>query len=107
MSYDIYLEIDTGAPDHMTLFHIDPTYNLSPMFKEALGDAGVRSLNGRIARDTIEILRKAVDDMEADPVRFKMHDAANGWGVYRDCLSIMRRLFQEASTHRNATWRVT
>ncbi len=86
MSYDIDLVLDLAEADggRTILASWDPTYNLAAMFAEvrAWGGEGVHHLDGMAAQEAAEALLAAAEELEGDPVRFRAHDAPNGWGTY-------------------------
>lgn len=87
MSLDVYL-----TPNKCKLcgrggesFSANITHNLGKMALEA----GIYEIvwrpdeNGITkAKQLIEPLHKAIEEMKKDPERFKKHDAPNGWGKY-------------------------
>lgn len=71
------------------------THNLGGMANEA----GLYKLIWRpeengisTAGQLIEPLEKGIADMEADPERFKRHNAENGWGMYEHFLPWLKDL---------------
>ena len=59
----------------------DPTYNLSSMFREA---GFGKNLNGMTASEAAPILKAGIADMKANPIKYVVHNAPNGYGVYGD-----------------------
>ena len=109
MSYDVRLSIHTGGeyPAAVTETR-SPTYNLAPMFREALGRSmrshdGGPSLAGMLAKDALPVLRAAITAMEADPDRFRSLNPPNGWGSYESALSFFREFAEECEQHPLAT----
>jgi len=106
VSYDVHLEIDTGGehPAYVTE-NQSPTYNLGPMFCEALG-APLRSLDGKLASEALPIVSAALVAMAADPAKFKALNPSNGWGDFDGAINFLRWLQSECSAHPKATVRV-
>ena len=119
MSLDVYLEGDEITERCMCpncfdehehkyredLYSANITHNLAHMaaeggFYKSLWrpeEVGIEK-----AEQLIPILQKAVDDMRAEPERFKAHNVSNGWGLYRHFLPWVQayldacRLYPEA-----------
>ena len=110
MSYDVWLEIDTGGehPHSLTECY-SPTYNLGPMFRLALsGDEqgeGVPDWNGMFASELISKLREAIAAMEDDPAKFKRLNPENGWGNYEGALNFLSEILRQCIQHPKATVR--
>lgn len=103
MSYDVWLEIDTGGERPARVSEsLDPTYNLAPMFALALG-MGLRDLTGKTGADAQPILRKAVAAMETDPRRFRALNSPNGWGSYDGALEFFRLFLADCVAHPKAS----
>lgn len=87
MSLDVYL-VDNLCPHckrRDDIWEANITHNLTAMADEA----GIYKLVWRPdevgikkAGELVEPLTKAIDEMEADPERFKKHNPPNGWGSY-------------------------
>lgn len=112
MSYDVRLEINTGGPRPASVTETqEPTYNLAPMFREALGvpmrdrDGGP-CLDGMLASDALVVVTKALEAMALDPARFRALNPPNGWGCYEDAVEFLRWLQDACRDHPKATVRV-
>lgn len=134
MSYDVYLRAPTcphcghkGAEPWCP----DPTYNLTPIFDLALtgeplpnpdvGEAGVvllgeqtdrprglRLLSGKLARDTIVMLEKALGHLQ-DPAKrdaFVALEPDNGWGDLAGATTVIAKLLEHARAFPDNTWEV-
>jgi hypothetical protein len=84
MSLDITLSTIIDDPS-TELFSANITHNLGEMADEA----GIYNATWRpeesdlnIASEIAPILRQGIDLLKSDPARFKLFDAANGWGTY-------------------------
>ena len=103
MSYDIRLVIDTGGEFPASVTETQsPTYNLSEMFKLALGKP-IRELDGQLASDVIPVLRTAIAAMEDKPATFNKLNPPNGWGDYGGALNSLRWLLEQCLQHPKAT----
>lgn len=112
MSLDIYLKADTcphcGRGEDV--FSANITHNLNKMAEEA----GVYGIVWRpeengifVARQLVEPLRKAIEDMKADPQRFKRHNPDNGWGTYAGLLSWLEQYLEACVAFPDATVRAS
>ncbi len=102
MSYDIYLEIDTGGPEPAVIDNNhNMTSNVAPMWRRAGAD--LADFHGKPAADCIPLLRAAIADMKAHPGRYKPLNPENGWGSYEGCLLFLRELLEDFTRHPKAT----
>lgn len=93
MSWDVSFRIDVGAGNQREAEDAgNMTYNVSPMYYEALGGDGLRGLDGRLAWDALPDLERAVADMEARPATYRTMNPQNGWGDYESALNYLRRI---------------
>lgn len=87
------------------LYEANITHNLGAMAREAgiyetvwrPEEVGVTK-----ARQLIEPLTKAVEEMRADPQRFKAHNSPNGWGLYEHFLPWLERYLAACREHPDA-----
>ena len=104
MSYDIYLDIDTGAGEPQTVVEIgNYTSNVSPMWREALGGVRLRDYHGAPCSEAAGPLAEAVKRMEAEPDEYRKMNPPNGWGDYEGALDYLRRLAEACATHSKCT----
>lgn len=106
MSYDIYLEIDTGGKEKAQVGDwYSPTYNLSPMFCKAFGGDGVRELSGKSGKEAARMIHKALTDMmDPDKVNdYKKLNPPNGWGDYDGAIEVLGKIMQDCISHPKAT----
>lgn len=76
------------------VFSANITHNLNRMADEAeiYKEVWRPEENGiTTAAQLIEPLRRGIAAMKADPIRFKLFDAPNGWGVYEDFVPWLER----------------
>lgn len=99
MGYTIYLEIDTGAGHTAQCGDIGGyTYNVSRMFQNALGQS-LTAFNQMNAGESVELLLKGVNDMEAYPAFYRAMNPDNGWGDYEGALDYLRSLLRACQDH--------
>ncbi len=107
MSYDICLVIDTGGSEPASLIEDrNMTYNVSPMFRKALKEGGVNKLDGKLAKDCINMLRDGIKDMQDKKAEYEKLNPSNGWGDYDSALNYLKRLLDDALAHPKATFKV-
>lgn len=102
MSYDIWLEIDTGGAEPAQIdTSRNMTSNVAPMWRKA--GAELAEFHGRPAGEVLPLLRVAVAAMEDDPEPYRAMNPANGWGSYETCLGFLRDLVADFAAHPRAT----
>ena len=99
MSLDVSLTMDScsgcGRGDRVWSGNVTHNLNVMAMeggFYEAVWRPDECDITH--ARQMIPILRKAIDDMRADPKRFEQYEPPNGWGSYDGLLSWLGRYLQ-------------
>jgi hypothetical protein len=111
MSYDIYLEIDTGNGHKAEVGgDLNYTSNVSPMWRKAftgtdfsfLGD-----IDGRRAGDCVTALRHAVAAMGGDPAAYEAMNPPNGWGDADGAREFLRKIADLCEQHPNCEVRVS
>lgn len=106
MSYDIWLEIDTGGAEPAPVGNDwNYTSNMSGAWRAAGAD--LAEFDGRLAGDCRPILFEAIKEMRANPEKYRAMDAPNGWGTYDTLLPALDRLLIELSKHPKAIVRVS
>lgn len=110
MSYDVRLAVDTGGEELVSVTEYrSPTYNLAPMFSEALGidmrdyGNGRRFLDGMAAADALPIVTAALSKMALDPEHFRALNPPNGWGSYEGAVEFLQWLQMQCIKHPKAT----
>jgi hypothetical protein len=107
MSYDIWLEIDTGGEYAAQLTEAwNPTYNLAPMFTEALGDS-IRTLDAKNAGSVTAQIQRAIADLKARPEHYDAMAPANGWGSRDGAITVLGWIADACVAHPKATIRVS
>lgn len=86
MSYDLDLYLTNWGVRTETLLSLEPTYNVGPMFRLALGsqkrDGTFDELEERSGHEIIPILERAVAHINdpANDSAYKALNPSNGWG---------------------------
>ena len=118
MSYNVYIEIDTGSPDGLTMVEEVGNYtsNVSGMWTHALtrtpldelrGRQRLRDLKGVNCADAIPCLTRAVEHMTDHPEEYKSMEPDNGWGDYAGALAYLKALLDACRRHPKASIDVT
>lgn len=107
MSYDGWLQIDTGGAESATVAEIgNYTSNVSPMWRHALKMAGedirLSDTEGRTAGDVLPLLKGAHAAMELHPEDYVDMEPENGWGDYVGALQYLRNLVRLCEEHPKA-----
>ena len=111
MSYDIslYVQINTGGPTPVD-YCVDDignyTSNVAGMWTQALGRR-LADYDGKTARAASADLRRAVDDMAANPATYEAMNPPNGWGDYHGALDYLRCLRDACLANPKATIRIS
>lgn len=116
MSYDLWLEIDTGGEFNARVFDIGSiTWNVGPMFAvsfravgiEEMIDPdrfGIHALRGRIAGELLPKLEAAVQWLKNHREEMEKLNPSNGWGNYEDALRYVETMVEGCSEHPKATF---
>lgn len=91
MSWDIDLVINTGIKDKMVENVGNYTWNVSPMYTEALGYT-LSELDGEKAKSVVGELQQGYMRMLDNPQKYKKMNPPNGWGDYEGALKYLRDL---------------
>lgn len=103
MSFDISLKIKTGQNSYNYPYEDNYTYNVAEMFYMALGNEGLRVLDGVMASEAVEKLETAISDMYNRPNEYKAHNPPNGWGDYEGALDVLINLKNACQEHEFCT----
>jgi hypothetical protein len=78
---------------------INYTYNVAPMFYEALNVEGSIKINqisvdlaGKTGEELFPVLDGAIKDMEARPYHYTAMNPSNGWGNYDGALDVLKKI---------------
>lgn len=107
MSYDIWMEMDTGGEEPAQVDEVgNYTCNCSPMFRKALGGISLSELDGRAGGEVAEQVSTGVKAMIDDPATYEAMNPTNGWGDYESALDYLKRLALACRRHPKARIRV-
>ena len=111
MSYDVWLEADTGGccwPEVADCGNY--TSNVSPMWDagfEGIGQSkSLRELDGETAGDWGPRIRDALRWMHQHADEMRKLNPSNGWGNYEGAVKYLARLCRECHRHPKARIRV-
>ncbi len=108
MSYDVYLEIDTGGIEPATVAEVgNYTSNVSPMWSKALPPDGIAGLHGKLAGQVAESVEAAIQAMSADWDAYAAMNPENGWGDVRGAHDYLVKLAAACLAHPRATIKVS
>lgn len=103
MSYDIYLNIDTGKHSH-SVWDQNITSNVRDMYNKAFdADYWVDEVDGQKCADISERMVHACNYMEANEAIIKPLEPSNGWGTYETALEVLKKLKDAVLEHPNCT----
>lgn len=105
MSYDIWLEIDTGGPEPTQVFDWNFTSNAGKVWRAAGAD--LAEFDGKTAGECAPIVRDALAVLGSDPGRWRALDPPNGWGKYDHLVPALHRLAEGLEAHPATTVRVS
>lgn len=112
LDVDLIIAVDTGGkePVEITLFSYNITHNLNEMAKQA----GIykhlwhpEALGITEAAYLIAPLRKGLELLKSDPVRFSEFNASNGWGTYEHLVKFVTEYQAACEKHPAATVHVS
>lgn len=107
MSYDIWLEMDTGGDEPAQVCEVgNHTWNCGLMFSTALGIESLNDLDGQNAGEWAEKCCQGVNDMLSRPAVYETMNPPNGWGSYETALKYLQTLAIACRKHPKATIRV-
>lgn len=109
MSWNFYMLADLGGPEPKCVQDdLGYTSNVAPMFYDCIDDKnGIRSLNMKTGAECIPILRKAIDKMVMEPLKYERMNPDNAWGDYDGALKLLQRLLKWCIEAPNAIMRVS
>ena len=110
MSYDCYMQIDTGGEYPATVAEMgNYTSNCSPMWRKAISEAtkrncGLGDLEGKTGAELIPILEAAVSHMRhpANRADYTALNPTNGWGEYASAAKYLEGILTACREHPKA-----
>ena len=110
MSWDFWMEIDTGGPEPVEMGgDANYTWNCAPMYYklfEGQLENGIRSFDGMQGSDALPLLNDGIARMTRDFAEFEKLNPENGWGSAEGALDILKKLRAWCESHPKATLRV-
>ena len=120
MSFDVYLEIDTGAEEHTSVFWVNYTSNMDYAIRHSGIDMWAKSddsmmtgdglyiLHGASAEHAIEPLEACIFQIERDAPMLREREPKNGWGHVDTLLrDFLRPILEACKKHPKTTIRVS
>lgn len=107
MSWDVWLEIDTGNGDVLTSEDRNMTSNVGAMYHKAGLDGFGQTLNRMSAKEAAIVLKPVVDSMERNPEVYKQLNPPNGLGDYDSALEFITWVYRMCLLHPKACVRVS
>lgn len=106
MSYDVWLEIDTGGPEPACVGEEwNHTSNVAKMWRKAGAD--IAQFDGKPAGECVPVLRSAIAAMLANEADYTPMNPSNGWGSYDSCIRFLGVVKAGFEKHPKATVRVS
>lgn len=107
MSYDVWLEIDTGGGEGHQVWDTNYTSNCSRMWYHASSDGeGVAGFHDRNAGDCVALLDDMIGAMEDDPDTYRKMNPANGWGDFDSQLQWLKDMRDAFARHHRCTVKI-
>lgn len=108
MSYDIWMEIDTGGKEPASLTDtINPTYNLGPIFRHALSDSrGLYAFDKSLGRTCTNLIMTGLQRLHDEIDECRKLEPDNGWGSVQDAVTTLRSIKRWCEENPLATLRV-
>lgn len=102
MSYDVHMEIDTGRQMAAVADAGNYTSNVSPMWRKAIPEEGVRGLHGLTGEEALWKLRIGIEYMETHMDKMRAMNPTNGWGNAEGALSYLEAIRKVCEEHPKA-----
>lgn len=97
MSYDVWLTIDTGGREPVSVWEANHTSNTAAMWRKAGCD--LAELHGREATDVAPLARAAIRAILDDLVEYSKLNPANGWGSVDSCVRFLESIADACEAH--------
>jgi len=102
MSYDISL-----VKGEKEVYNDNYTYNVSPMFRDAIGGGGLHELYDKKAVEVIPMLENAITKMKNNPEHYEVMNPSNKWGNYEGALGVLENLYKACKKNKTAIIKIT
>lgn len=108
MSYDVHLEADLGGPEPVSVGRLEAnmTYNVAPMFREAVGTSP-SDWDGMEAAKVAAICTAILHAFNLEPDRFKKLNPPNGWGDFEGARAFIQLILDACRAAPKSTVRVS
>lgn len=94
-------ECGHAAPDD----EFNVTYNLGEMWCQAAGrDGRLIPIDGMSAKQSLDILIPALENLRSDPQRFKKFNPPNGWGDYGGLVHTLEEMIKAVKLNPKGRW---
>jgi hypothetical protein len=107
MSYDVNLIVEHGDGYKSHVFWANITYNLRDMLVEAGLADSLWTLDGMSAATAAPIVGDVWRELYRRPDHYRRFDSPNGWGLHKNLVPWMKRLYVACRTHPSATVKVS
>lgn len=107
MSYDVWLEIDTGGKEPAMVADCgNMTSNVAPVWRAAFCDVAL--FDDRQAGDCVRHLVRGLENLHRDPDSFSSLVRGDGsWGCVQDAIEYLEKLLTVFRAHPKCTVRVS
>lgn len=110
MSYDVYLEIDTGADEPAEIWWGNMTSNVSGMWRKAMPHTdGLAGFDGMKALSATAVLDAGLQRLQ-DPAEREAFEAmapSNGWGSHQSATRFVSDILAACRAHPRTTIRIS
>ena len=83
------------------------TYNVSGMFYAAIPATGIRTIDNKTGKDSLEILLEIYNFMVCNNDDMLKLNPDNGWGDYYGALTLIHKLIQAALKNPDEVWQIS
>lgn len=105
MSYDIWLTADLGGPEPIAVGESwSYTSNCGKMWRAAGAD--LAEFDGKTAGECLPVLRAGIDEMKANPQKYRALNPGNKWGSYDSLVPALEQLAETFASSPLATVQV-
>lgn len=94
MSYDINIADED--------FNI--TFNVSPMFYDAIPDTGIRTIYGKTGAEALTILRVIRTHFEENKEKLEAMEPDNGWGTFDNTYKCLCKMVLASMNNKDKKW---
>jgi hypothetical protein len=107
MSYDVWLEIDTGGPERASITQSrNMTSNVAPVWRAAFCDVAL--FDEKQAGDCVRHLVRGLDGLRRNPRSFDNLVRGDGsWGTVESAIEFLEGLLADFRAHPKCTVRVS